>query len=94
VTPSSLSERQWIVFWERDTSCAVTAGYMDEQEITARRVTATDEDQAILCVLGGRATMQDDWRVWAVPADDIKPRPFTVNAVTSYVDVLGKPYVR
>lgn len=95
MTEAALSERQpWIVFWERDGQYAVTAGYADEREICAQRTSADGEEQAILSVLGGRGTMQDNYRVWAVPADEIKPRPFTVNAVTTYVDALGERFVR
>lgn len=94
VLPRQSDRQPWIVFYERDNEYAVTAGYGNEQEITAQRTSASSEEEAILSVLSGRPTMQDDYRVWAVPADEIKPRPFTVDAVTSYVDKLGEAFIR
>jgi hypothetical protein len=93
-TQSKAELPTWIVFWERDDQYAVTLGADHEKEICAQRTPAMSEREAILNVLGGKATMQDDWRVWAVPAEEIRPRPFTVNAVTNYVDVLGEPFIR
>jgi hypothetical protein len=84
----------WYVFHERDDQYALTLRSLDEREVSGQFVPGCEtEDEAILEALGGRATMQDGYRVWAIPAGQINPRPFTVKPKTTYENVLGGHFV-
>jgi hypothetical protein len=85
----------WYVFHEKDDTYALTLRSLDEREVSGQFVPGCEtEDEAILEALGGRATLsREDWRTWAIPADQVKPRPFRTKAHTTYENVLGGHFV-
>jgi hypothetical protein len=93
----SQSGTGWYVFHERDDGYAVTVGKPDgvEREVSVQKVAADTEEAAILTALRGSYSLADaSWRVWAIPASDVRPRPFTLKRRTQYDPELGRPFTR